>query len=261
MRDFIRSIIIFCTMCTFIVKPAFASTGEFEGYMQDLREKIHKTWTPPELMLSGHAKVMFKVDSNGNVIDAQITESSNNRIYDESTLEALKQASPFGHFPESSTRTSITIMYNFDMSLVKTDRMREYVENSDRYFYSHNNELALKYINLAIEDFQGEAGAYFLYAKRSKIKKEMGDEIGAKSDFDECKRLKTAFDRKRIYNAKLNAEMAQTAFSYFYLAHAYDIAEDYSKAIDAINIAISKTELNNSYKRYRQELVQKSNGE
>ena len=94
-------------------------------------------------------------------------------------------------------------------------------------------------------------------AKRSKIKKALGDIKGANDDYAESRRLKEKYDLKRIKTCKLIAEMEHTPFSYFYLAHAYEIAGDYENALDAIDKAIELTELNNQYKRYRAELENK----
>ena len=59
--------------------------------------------------------------------------------------------------------------------------------------------------------------------------------------------------------SKLIAEMEQSPYSYFNLAHSYEVAGDYEHAIEAIEKAIALTELNNQYKRYKDELVTKKN--
>ena len=134
--------------------------------------------------------------------------------------------------------------------------MRECMDNADKY-YNVNNETALNYINKAIDEVSGDAESYFLYEKRCKIRQALGDYKGAKEDSAEAKRLKERYDLKRINTCKLIAEMEQSPFSYFYLAHAYEIAGDYEHALDAIDKAINLTELNNQYKRYKIELEQK----
>ena len=230
----------------------------FSEYMTDVHNKIQKNWNPPDFLIDGHALATFKIDRFGNVIETDIIESSHDDVYDESVIEAIKNSSPFNKFPEETTRNSITIRYSFDTSLVKTDAMRDFVEQSDRYF-GVNNELALKNINLAIEEVHGDLGTYFLYGKRGKIKQALGDNVGAKADFAECERLKKFYDKKRINMCKLIVETEPSPFAYFYLARAYEIAEDYTNAIGAIDKAISMTKLNNNYKRYRDELVSKQN--
>lgn len=230
--------------------------NDFSEYMTVLKQTIRKNWNPPDTMESAHVTVMFKINRFGQIISYEILSGSGNEVYDESTIDALNKSAPFSKFPANSTRDSLTIKYNFDTSLVKTDEIKEYIKKSDRFF-NVDNKVALDYINLAIETVQGDIGSYFLYGKRSKIKRALGDTSGADEDLAECKRLKTKFDRKRIMHCKLIAETEGSAFAYFYLANAYDIAGDYPHAIEAIDKAISLTDLNNHYKRYRAELVTK----
>jgi TonB family protein len=102
---------------------------------------------------------LFKLDREGYVISGDILESSGNPVYDESVVDAIHKSEPFGRFPENSTRQTLTINYSFDSSLVKTDKMREYYNLAKKYAYSDKKE-ALKYINLAIEEVQGDCEGY-----------------------------------------------------------------------------------------------------
>ena len=230
--------------------------NDFSSYMNNLQAKIQRCWNPPDFVEDGDATVMFKVTRWGKIVSVDFVKSSNNPVFDESALEALRKAEPFDKFPANTSKESLTIKYNFHTSIVKTDTMRECMENADRY-YNVNNQTALNYINKAIDEVSGDAESYFLYEKRCKIRQALGDYKGAKEDSAEAKRLKERYDLKRIKTCKLIAEMEQSPFSYFYLAHAYEIAGDYEHALEAIDKAIDLTELNNQYKRYRQELEQK----
>ena len=231
--------------------------NDFSDYMTSLKEKIHKMWIPPEVLEEGHAVVIFKLDRSGEIVSTRVEESSGNEVFDASALDVLAKASPFGEFPNSSNRDYITIKYSFDSSIVKTDKMKEYVENAEK-LYNINNQMALHYIDLAIKEIEGDSACYFLYARRYKINKALGNIQSAESDLQECKRLKPIYDKKRINACKLNVETEGTPFSYFALANAYDAAGDYSNAINALNQAIKMTPLNNTYKRYRAEIILKS---
>ena len=234
-----------------------ASQEDFSGYMNLLQGSIQKSWNPPDCMeTDGHALVKFSVNRQGNVYGVEVIESSGNIVFDESALEAIKKAAPFAHFPASTARGSLTIKYSFDSSVVKTGDMQKYLAEAE-HFYNVNNNVALDYINKAIDEVDGDISAYFLYGKRSKIKQALGDKVGAEQDMNESKRLKAKYDQKRIMASKLIAEMEQSPYSYFNLAHSYEIAGDYEKAIEAIDKAIKLTELNNQYKRYKDELLSK----
>lgn len=228
----------------------------FAPYMSSVKSTIQKNWHPPDVIQEGHVTVLFKLDKNGRLISSRILESSGNEIFDESALDALKKSEPFGIFPADSPREQITINYTFDSSLVSTDKMKEFIAQSDKYFYSDKNT-ALKYINLAINEVSGDERAYFLYDKRSKLRTALGDIKGAEEDLALYKDLKAKVDIKRVHAIKHQAEIENTPYAYFYLAYSYEQIKDYENAIHAINKAIDMTELNNQYKRYRTELVKK----
>lgn len=259
----IRKVVLFCIsfMLLFSAKTLAEESGslqnDFSGYMTTLQGKIQKSWNPPEyLERDGHATVKFSITRSGDVYASEIVESSGDPVFDESALEAIRKSSPFAHFPASTSKGSLTIKYSFDTNVVKTCDMQGYLANADKFF-NVNNKIALDYINKAIDEVEGDTNAYFLYGKRSKIKRALGDTQGAEEDLNESKRLKAKYDQKRIMASKLIAEMEQSPYSYFNLAHSYEIAGDYEKAIEAIDKAIALTELNNNYKRYRNDLVNK----
>lgn len=228
--------------------------ADFSEYMENLKTKLQKNWTTPDFLEEGHIRVLFKIDRNGNVISGDILESSGNALYDESAIHAIHKSEPFGEFPANSSRQTITVNYSFDTSIVKTDKMKYYYEQAKRYQYSDKQE-ALKYINLAIAEIQGNDESYFLYKRRAKIKEGLGDHVGALEDVKQYEKLKSKIDIKRVHALRHQAEVEDTAFAYYYLAFAYEQIKDYENAIWAINKAIERTDLNNQYKRYRTELV------
>lgn len=233
--------------------------NDFAEYMQNVREKLQRNWIAPDFLEEGHIRVLFKIDRFGNVISGDILESSGNLIFDESAVNAIHKSEPFGEFPQNTTRQTITINYSFDSSLVKTERMKQYYDLAKSHFYS-DRQAALKYINLAISEVQGDSESYFLYKKRALIKEALGDHVGAKADFEEYEKLKHKVDIKRVHALKHRAEIEDSAFAYYYLAYACEQVKDYKGAIEAINKAIERTDLNQQYKRYRTELVKTYEG-
>ena len=227
---------------------------DFSDYMTGVRSKIQKAWAPPEVIEEGHATVIFKIDKSGNVISSYIKESSGNRLYDESALNSIQKASPYAQLPDESGRENITVVYSFDSSIVKTDHIKELVQMSE----SCDNRTALKYIDQAIREIEGDPAAYFLYARRHKLNKALGNHTEASDDLVECKRLKTLYDKRRIEKCKQALAQEETPFAYFTLANAYDLAGDYNNAIYNIDKAISMTELNHAYKRYRAEIIMRN---
>lgn len=231
----------------------------FSDYFNAVKSKLQKNWIVPDFLENGHTRIIFKLDREGYVLSARIAESSGNKLYDESALYALRNAEPFGKFPESATKEVLTINYSFDSELVKTKKMREYVELADKDFYLKNYSKALNDINLAILEVQGDEKSYYLYERRAKIKQALGDFNGAKADFEKFQEMKYKVDIKRAHFVKHFAEVDNSPFAYFYLAYCYETINDYKNALDAINKAISLTEYNNQYKIYKNELIIKNN--
>ena len=261
-------------LCTFLALPVFAEEAipyynrptrnlqvqaDFSDYMDNVRTKLQKNWITPDFLEEGHIRVLFKVDRDGYVISGDILESSGNPVYDESAVNAIHKSEPFGKFPENSTRQTITINYSFDTTFVKTDKIKELYEQAKRYTYS-DKQLALKYINQAIDEVGLDNESYFLYKRRAKIKEGLGDHLGAREDLETYEKMKAKIDIKRVHALKYQAEQEDTAFAYYYLAYAYEQIRDYEGAIWAINKAIERTDLNQQYKRYRTELVKKYEG-
>ena len=263
-------LIIALSLGLMLICPAFASEDDayqpqrsvntrydFSDYMSAVRSKIQKNWSPPEVLEEGHAVVIFKIDKSGNVISSYIKESSGNRLYDESALNSIQKAAPYLNLPEESGRENITVLYSFDSSIVKTDHIKELVEMSEK-FTNCDTLTALKYIDQAIREIEGDPAAYFLYARRHKLDKMLGNHQAAIDDLAECKRLKGLYDKRRIEKCKEALAQEETPFAYFTLANAYDLAGDYNNAIYNIDKAISMTELNHAYKRYRAEIVMRN---
>jgi len=233
---------------------------EFGDYMSIVRDKISKSWTPPDIVEVGHATVVFKLDRNGNVISSYIRESSGNKLYDESALNSIHKASPYADFPANASREYITIQYSFDSSIVTRNEIQELVQQSEKYV-NRDNKMALEILDRAIKAIEGDPSSYFLYARRHKLDKLMGDEQAAKQDLAESKRLKGLYNQRRIQKCREALAQDETPFAYFTLANAYELAGDYQNALYNIDKAISMTALNQAYKRYRAEIVMKNSEE
>ena len=231
---------------------------EFGEYMANVNTKIAKAWTPPEVLESGHATVVFKLDKNGNLISSQIRESSGNTLYDESALNSIQKASPYAEFPVGASRDYITVMYSFDSSIVNAKEVKDIVAQSERYT-NIDNKKARSLLDEAIKSIEGDPASYFLYARRYKLDKLMGDTDSAQIDLEKCKELKISYDKRRIAKCKEALEKDKTPFAYFTLANAYELAGDFQNALTNIDKAISMTELNHAYIRYRAEMIMKHN--
>lgn len=231
--------------------------NDFSEYMANLQNKLQKNWIAPDFLPEGRIRVLFKLDREGNVISGDILESSGNRIYDESAVNAIHKSEPFGRFPNNSTREILAVNYCFSTELINADKVKYYIEMADKSFRDDKKK-ALEFINLAINEAGTNEKAYYLYKKRGKIFESLGQHVEANEDFQKYENLKLKCDIKRVHAVKRLAEVEDSAFAYYYLANSYEQVQDYENAIKSIDEAIVRTNLNNTYKRYREELVKKS---
>jgi colicin import membrane protein len=93
-----------------VLNPGTNPTGvdklQLDEYVGDLDEHVKKNWMLPQWLKNANlqARVLVWIDSNGNVIRRQITQSSQNSMYDEKVLEAIDRASPFPKPPARFAR-------------------------------------------------------------------------------------------------------------------------------------------------------------
>jgi TonB family protein len=232
------------------------SKAEFNDYMKNVQEKLRTTWQPPDFMEEGHVTVFFKLTRQGRVLSAKIIESSGDDIYDESALEAIKESVPFGDFPEDSLREFLSVKYSFDTIMIEEERMNGYYELA-KHYTKNNPQLALQYLDMAIDRVGGEEASSFLYKRRADIRKLLGNNVGAKEDYDTYNMYTNRANIKRVHLLKHLAETKPSAYIYHYLAYAYEQVNDYDNAIVAIDKAITLTDMNTNLKYYRDSLIAK----
>lgn len=234
----------------------------FSEYMSKVQNKLRATWQPPDFLAEAHVKVYFKLNRQGRIVSSGIIESSGNDIYDESAIDALKRAEPFGEFPEQTLKEHIAIKYSFDTVLIEEERMKGYYELAKQYS-KINPQKALEYIDMAINEVGGEEASGFLYKMRADIKTALGDNAGAREDFDIYESFANKAKIKRIHLLKYLTETQNSAYIYHYLAFAYEEIGDYKNALDAINKALLKADFNSEenirhYKNHLETLVNKT---
>ena len=136
----------------------------FNEYMKNVNNTIQKNWLVPECIMEGHTKIFFKLDKEGYVIYAKITESSGSNLFDESAIYALQKSEPFGNFPQNSTKNNIAINYSFDSSVISSDEIKKYINLYEQALKNNNHQEALKYITNAIDISKQDDKFYFLYS-------------------------------------------------------------------------------------------------
>ena len=255
--DLSKRLFIALTITICLILPA--NSEDISSYMADVNEKIQNTWKPPEGIIEGHTEVIFKVGKTGDLLYYHIVEHSGDKAFDKTVVETLKNC-PFNELPDDAESECITVRYSFDLHAADSEKMKQYAELAEKYSYS-DKKLALKYLDMAIDEIKGDSLAYFLYARRCKINKELGNIEAANKDLAEFNKLKNLNNEKRIKVCRRKAQESNDPFAYFALANAYESAGDFDNALASINQAISMTPLNNAYKRYRAELIMRHDKE
>jgi TonB family protein len=73
-----------------------AQPGDFNDYLGEVRKRIEAKWQYPAKSDKLQATVKFTLDRAGRVTQLTVTKSSGNKNFDDSVLDAVRSATPFG---------------------------------------------------------------------------------------------------------------------------------------------------------------------
>jgi TonB family protein len=93
----------------------FGAPSSLANYLKELHKKLKHTWSPPPGP-AHHIKVLFRLSSDGCVISIKLISSSGDTDADNSALEAVNKASPFGKFPKDYPNRYLDLAYTFNYS-------------------------------------------------------------------------------------------------------------------------------------------------
>jgi|GEM_PF-2450291 TonB family C-terminal domain/TonB family C-terminal domain len=94
-------------------KPAGGGMSE-EAYMNNIQEKIGKTWHPPEVKEAGKITVVIPINKKGEVGEVQVKESCGNKETDDLAVKSVKDAAPFGALP-AVFKDGLNLTYSFQL--------------------------------------------------------------------------------------------------------------------------------------------------
>lgn len=98
----------------------------YEPYVKSVREKVQKSWKAPDkkrvaVLLKDKTNVPVKValtlDRTGHVKKCRIIDSSKIKELDDNVGSAIKNASPFNHFPDNFFNEELVIILNFNFTI------------------------------------------------------------------------------------------------------------------------------------------------
>ncbi len=97
------------------------SPSSLAEYLKDLHRKLKHYWTPPSGAVH-HIKVVFRLAKDGSLLSCRLINSSGNTMADNSALEAIKDAAPFGKLPTDYSQPFLDLAYTFNYT---TDELTE----------------------------------------------------------------------------------------------------------------------------------------
>ena len=111
-------------------------------YFEIIERKIKYYWKPPAYKRDTTCTILFTVNKMGRIANYTIKKPSESTKIDNSALEALQEAAPFGYFPSDFNDSTIDIEIDFNHKYVPkkttplwpSTRSRRY-----RYNYRYRN--------------------------------------------------------------------------------------------------------------------------
>ncbi len=83
-------------MCLVLTLLFAAQPADYNEYLAHVRKRVEATWKYPAKSDDLQATVKFTLDRAGRVTELTITTSSGRKNFDDSVLEAVRGATPFG---------------------------------------------------------------------------------------------------------------------------------------------------------------------
>ncbi|BAC91347.1 TonB family protein [Gloeobacter violaceus] len=98
-----------------------AQDVDFGPYMAALQRKVKRNWIAPEAGNSRRTVLLFTISRNGQIMNLRVGRSSGSRSSDESAMEAVQRAAPFGPLPAAYKGDRIEIQFTFDINVFGGD--------------------------------------------------------------------------------------------------------------------------------------------
>jgi len=82
-------------------------------YLKEMHKKLKKNWSPPS-GTSRHAQVRFRLRRDGSTVTVRLIASSGDPSVDQSALQAIAAAAPFGNLPKDYLAEYLDVLYTFN---------------------------------------------------------------------------------------------------------------------------------------------------
>lgn len=105
---------------------------DWTRFMQVLGTRASQ-WKPPASASSGWVVLSLTINSQGQLIDATVKDSSGNFALEQAAINAAKAGQPYPFFPDGYTQDTVKVDYRFDYAGTPTKRQN--TNSQKRYQY------------------------------------------------------------------------------------------------------------------------------
>lgn len=91
---------------------------DFGPYMADLQKRVKRAWFPPRSGMTDRVKLVWKIHTDGNVSNIEITSHGDSPKADQAAIEAIKKAAPFPKLPKGAPE-NVDVEFTFDYNVFK----------------------------------------------------------------------------------------------------------------------------------------------
>jgi TonB family protein len=82
-------------------------------YIAALNQKIDQHWQRISVATTRQSKVKFIVNRQGDLVSAELVQSSGDATADQTAIQAVQTAAPFAPLPEHATENLLIINFTF----------------------------------------------------------------------------------------------------------------------------------------------------
>ena len=99
------------------LNSSIENSDNWGPYMQYVEHKIKSNWSSPTEKVSKQIVTKITIAKNGELLDAIIIKSSDNKSVDDSAINAIKKSAPFKPLPKKYKGDSVPIEFTFDYNV------------------------------------------------------------------------------------------------------------------------------------------------
>jgi len=142
MKKIILLIILFLNFVS-VQNSAFSAEQNIyvTAYLVRLQNKVKKNWDNSYIQPGSTAVVTIELDKNGNIVHSSVSQSSDDKSFDEMALSAVSKSEPFEKFPQNINDENVKISFEFSKNLTEAKQILD--EKKINVAVQKNNEMSL----------------------------------------------------------------------------------------------------------------------